>query len=56
MKYVKVTFENGDIIETRINGTKEEIAKYYMSGKINIGKVTDDFQKAVSVEFIETKM
>ena len=56
MKYVKVTFENGDIIETRINGTEEEITKYYMSEKINMGKITDDFQQAVSIEFIETKI
>ena len=54
MKYIIVTFENGDVIETRVNGTDEEIIRYYMlSGKINIGKVTDNFQQAVSVEFVE---
>ena len=53
MKYVKVTFENGDTIETHINGTEEEIIQHY-SGLINIGKVTDNFQRATEIEFIET--
>lgn len=50
-KNVKVTFEDGDHIITRINGTEEEIKKYY-SGTFNLGPVTDNMQKVVGVEFI----
>jgi len=53
MKYVKVTFENGDTIETWMNGTKEEIVSYYVGNKFNLGVVEDNMQIAVSVEFME---
>lgn len=50
---VKVTFENGNMIETSINGTVEEIGKYYRVGSIfNIGTVADDLQKVVNLEFV----
>lgn len=52
-KYFKVTFENGDTISTWMNGIEEEIIQHY-SGFINIGKVTDNFQRATEIEFIET--
>lgn len=29
MKFIKVYLEDGDIIETRINGTNQEIVDYY---------------------------
>jgi hypothetical protein len=33
---VKVTFKNGDVINTAINGTKEEVENYYLNNKFNV--------------------
>lgn len=53
MKTVKVIFENGNSITTRINGTVEEIKDYYAIGTpFNIGSVDDDIQKVKSLEFL----
>ena len=50
---VKVTFEDGNHILTGINGTKESIKEYYAIGKyFNLGRVGDDMQKVVEVEFL----
>lgn len=48
----KVTFDNGDVIETAINGTDEEIKSYYMGKTFNLGKEEDDMHKVVKVEVI----
>ena len=48
----KVTFDNGDVIETAINGTDEEIKSYYMGKTFNLGKEEDDMHKAVKVELL----
>ena len=53
MKEIKVTFENGDYLYTRINGTKEEIERYYIGNYFNIGTVSDNIQKCVSVEILK---
>ena len=38
MKYVKVTFDNGDHLTTNINGSLAEITEYYKIGRtFNIG-------------------
>jgi len=51
METVKITYDNGDYSVTRINGTREEIAKYYMGKWFNLGVEADDMHKAVKVEF-----
>lgn len=55
MRVIKATFENGDAIITQINGTEEEILKYYLNRTFNIGSVSDNMQKCVSVEFLDKK-
>jgi len=52
-QYFKVTFSDGDTIETWMSGTKEEITAYYVGNKFNLGSVEDNIQTAVSVEFME---
>jgi len=49
MKYIKVTFDNGDTLETRINGSEETINQHYVGNKFQLtyGTVT-----AVKVEFL----
>ena len=48
---IKVIFENGDYFYTKINGTQEEIEKYYLGKYFNVGTVNDNIQKCVRVEF-----
>jgi hypothetical protein len=50
---VRITYSNNDTIETEINGTEEEVKKYYAIGnEFNIGSVEDNIQKVVKLEFI----
>lgn len=50
---IKVTYENGDVISSTINGTVEEIENYYKVGAVfNIGSVTDNRQKITGLEFV----
>lgn len=53
-QHVKVTFKNGDHIETDINGTEQEIRDYYRIGsEFNLGSGgEDDMQKVAKVEFL----
>jgi len=53
MKNIKVFFENGDSLTTKINGTEIEIKAYYVGKVFNVGCVEDDLQKAIGVEFID---
>lgn len=51
---VKVTFANGDTIKSTINGTVQEVRKYYLNNTFNIGSGgNDNMQKAVRVDFID---
>ena len=56
MHNVRVTFEDGNTIETRINGTKEEVRKYYIGNYFNFGDCeripVDKMVKATKVEFL----
>jgi len=53
MKSIKVTFDNGETLETSINGTNEEIEKYYLGQTFNLGNGPNDLMaKAVKVEFL----
>ena len=59
MRSVKVTFDNGHVIKTSINGTEDAIRRYYLGQEFNFGD-TDDHPKdlmltAVSVEFIDNE-
>ena len=52
MRYIRVTFDDGEVLETQINGTKAEIKEYYL---------TNDFTKSdektsnrgIKVEFLD---
>ena len=57
MRAVKITFEDGNIISTNINGSKDEVLDYYLGkdrkGKVfNLGREDDDLVRAISVDFI----
>ena len=52
MKTFKVTFDNGDELITRMNGTEAEIKDYYIGKVFNVGTVSDCMVKAVKVEFL----
>lgn len=54
MRPVKITYTNGDTVETNINGTDEEIKEYYKIGRLfNIGSCEDNLQAVVKLEFLK---
>lgn len=54
MKTIRVSFNNGDFLITSINGTREEIEKYYLGNFFNIGRgESDKITIAVKVEFLD---
>lgn len=51
---VKITYSDGSIMTTEINGTKAEIKEYFAIGReFNIGNVSDNIQTIVKLEFLE---
>ena len=55
MKTAKVTYSDGDIIITSINGSNETILKYFEFGKVfNIGQGEyDNMQSVVKCEILD---
>lgn len=53
MLTLKINWENGDTTCTRINATLEEARDYYVGHVFNLGTVTDDMQKCLSIEVLE---
>lgn len=54
MKTIKVYFSNGDSLITSINGTREEIEKYYLGNSFNLGDGERDLMAtAEKVEFLD---
>ena len=47
---VKCTYADGTVIKTKTDRTFEEIKEYYEGFTFNIGTVTDNLQKCISVE------
>ena len=53
MKVIQVFFDNGDHIVTSINGTIEEIEKYYLGEKFNVGLgPKDNIAVAISIDYL----
>ncbi len=54
---VRVVFEDGNYIDTTINGTKKEIKDYYLNNYFNFGDTEetphDIMLKGVKVEFAD---
>ena len=49
---IKVTFENGDSLETRINGTRQEIESYYLTGSWNTKSYPEEsFSTVTDIKF-----
>ena len=49
----KINYENGDHSYTRMNATPEEAKAYYIGKVFNIGVVSDNLQKCISIEILE---
>lgn len=50
---IRVTFDDGDTLETEINGTPDEILRYYLGQTFNLGQGEHDrLARAVKVEFL----
>ena len=56
MRAIRVTFADGNTIETNINGTDDEIKAYYIGQEFQFGDTEecpyDKLVKATNVEFI----
>ena len=57
LRPVRVTFTNGHVMSTCINGTKETIKEYYAIGKyFNLGhsdeRIEDNMQAVTKLEFL----
>jgi hypothetical protein len=53
MKTARVTYGDGNVITTNINGTDAEILKYFAPGKMfNIGNVEDNMQPVIQCEIL----
>jgi hypothetical protein len=53
MREIKVYFDNGDSLETCINGSNESILSYYIGQTFNLGNGENDLMaKATKVEFL----
>lgn len=52
MRSIRVTYENGDYTDTQINGTEDEIRRYYLGNIFNVGiGPEDNLLRAVKIEF-----
>ena len=51
LRPIKVWFDDGDFVETSINGTREDIFKYYVGQQFE--KSDETLHMALSVEFLE---
>ncbi len=53
MLTLKINYENGDHSYTRINATPEEAKAYYIGNFFNVGIISDNIQKCMSIEILE---
>lgn len=53
MRTIKVHFSDGNSLVTAINGTRDEIEKYYLGKYFNLGDgEKDKMEKAIRIEFL----
>lgn len=52
MIYIEINYQNGDSISTKFNGTFQEAQFYYVGKVFNIGTVSDNLQKCVSIRLL----
>ena len=51
-RVVKVVLEDGNWFETRINGTRREIERYYLGQDLNVASLGSGYDQAVRVKKI----
>ncbi len=49
MNTFRITFDNGDMLVTRLNGTIEDARQYYLGHIFNLGAAGDDMHLCTSV-------
>lgn len=54
MERIKVIFESGNSLYTRINGTVDEIESYYLGQYFNMGHGSDRMEKCVKIVFLDS--
>lgn len=54
MRSIEVTYSDGQKIQTSINGTDDEIRRYYLGKSFNLGRGAEDYVvKATDVKFLD---
>lgn len=61
MRLIRVTYDDGDTVTTRINGSEAEIRQHYIGQTfacdgpydLEIDEVSEIYRTAVSVEFLD---
>jgi hypothetical protein len=54
MRTIKAIFDNGDYLETSINGTEQDIRAYYIGKRFNLGDgERDNVQVCIEIEFTD---
>lgn len=53
MRTIKIIFEDGDYVITRINASVEEIENYYLGKHFNLRSSGARFKKCVSIEYLD---
>jgi hypothetical protein len=55
MRTIKAIFDNGDYLETSINGTEQDIRAYYLGKRFNLGDGAggDNVQVCIEIEFTD---
>lgn len=55
METIKITFnhDDSDYLITKINGSRETIAKYYMFNWFNMGTTSDVMKQCTKIEFLD---
>lgn len=49
MRFVTAYFPDGNVITSSINGSVQEIIKYYLNQYFNLGTVDDNMQLCIAV-------
>ena len=53
MRPIKITYADGQVLHTQINGSKQEVIEYYVGRIFNVGRGPNDYLvKCVKVEFL----
>lgn len=54
MQLIEVHFDNGDFFSTHVNGSIEEIERYYLGRTFNLGATSDNLHRCIRIVYLDT--